>query len=192
MAEEWETWQDLEESIRNCRKCEGLNIAGRTQSCPGYGHKESPIMLVGQSLCKPGMKTQIPFSGGSGLILDKTFKRLGMQKKYFFISNVVKCHPPNNRASKPIEKKNCLPYLVKEIELLKPKLVIALGLDAAQAFLGRIKISDVVNQRFSNGNFTLIPMFHPAYLMRKENKLSLIAYIKRFVETIESFLEVPF
>jgi len=183
-------WDELEAAIRNCRKCQGLNIRGSTQSAPGYGNKESPIVLIGQSLCQACMSTQIPFTGGSGLILDEIFKRsLAKKKSNLFTTNLVKCHPPRNRASKTEEKNACVPFLIKEIEYLNPTLVIPLGADATSAFLGRVKISDFVHQKYWNGTFTVVPMYHPSYIMRGASKLILSAYIRRFVELIDYYWE---
>lgn len=187
------TWEELEASIINCRNCPGMNIPGRTQSAPGYGNKESPIVLIGQSLCDACMKTQIPFTGGSGKILDIVFQRCATieKKSDIFITNLVKCHPLRNRISKPAEKKACTPFLMDEVRLLKPRLVIPMGADATKAFLGyKAKITDLVYQPHTNGEYTLVPMFHPAYILRQYSRLHTTAYVKRFVDLIDKWMEV--
>jgi len=126
------SWNLLEEQVKSCHKCEGLNsVELGTQNAPGYGNKESRIVFIGQSLCgKPCIDSQIPFTGGSGELLDQAFERAGIRKKDIYITNVVKCHPINNRASCDHEIENCTPYLEKELEWLSPEIVICLGMDA--------------------------------------------------------------
>lgn len=180
---------ELGQQIKRCRKCPGLNVADKTESCPGYGDWENGIILVGQSLCEPGMKTQIPFSGLSGVILTGAFQLSRVaEKKNIYITNVVKCHPERNRASKTEEKNNCLPYLVEEISLIKPRLVIPLGSDATKAFLGsRYAISKVAGMRFTNGEYDLIPLLHPSYLTRMQNEFLIRAYIKKLQSILDEY-----
>lgn len=124
----------LAAAIKVCRLCPGLNIAGETESAPGYGAVDSPVALVGQSLCgKLCMESQIPFTGGSGCLLDQSFERAGILKRDVFITNVVHCHPPKNRESLPDWISNCSPYLSLELRIVQPKLVIGLGQDARLA-----------------------------------------------------------
>lgn len=118
--------------IRACRACEGMNVPGVTQAAPGYGSPRSPVVLVGQSLCgQPCMESQIPFTGGSGRFIDQSLEVAGLGKDEVFTTNVVHCHPPDNRRSHALEIKNCRPHLVGELEIIKPRLVVGLGKDAA-------------------------------------------------------------
>jgi DNA polymerase len=124
----------LAATIKVCRLCPGLNIAGETESAPGYGAVDSPVALVGQSLCgKLCMESQIPFTGGSGCLLDESFVRAGLEKRDVFITNVVHCHPPQNRESLPDWVSNCSPYLSLELKIVQPRVVIGLGQDAKVA-----------------------------------------------------------
>jgi len=192
MENEERTWDELEVSIKDCRNCVGMNITGKTQSAPGYGNKESPIVLIGQSLCNACMKTQIPFTGGSGKVLDIIFQRCKAieEKSDIYTTNLVKCHPLHNRTSKPEEKKACTPFLVDEIRLIKPKLVIPMGADATKAFLGyRAKITELAYKPHTNGEYTLIPMFHPAYIMRQHSRIHTTAYVRRFVAFLDEWME---
>lgn len=127
----------LAAAIKACRLCPGLNIAGETESAPGYGAVDSPVALVGQSLCgKLCMESQIPFTGGSGHLLDDSFERAGIDKRDVFITNVVHCHPPQNRESLQTWVSNCSPYLNLELTIVQPRLVIGLGQDARKALEG--------------------------------------------------------
>lgn len=120
----------LDDEIKSRRRCEGLNIAGVTESAPGYGCLTSPVALVGQSLCEKCMESQIPFTGGSGDLIDDGIARADRRKDQVFISNAVHCHPPKNRASHQHEIVNCSTFLHRELELVRPRLVITLGRDA--------------------------------------------------------------
>lgn len=125
----------LANQIRACRRCEdwGLNEPGKTEAAPGFGSVRSPVVIVGQSLCGPCMKSQIPFTGGSGKLLEDSLDRAGKFKDQVFITNVVHCHPPRNRKSLPEWKENCTPYLHRELKIVQPSLVIGLGKDAEAA-----------------------------------------------------------
>jgi len=124
----------LAATIKVCRLCPGLNIAGETESAPGHGAVDSPVALVGQSLCgTPCMESQIPFTGGSGVLLDRSFAQAGITKRDVFITNVVHCHPPQNRESLENWVSNCSPYLSLELTIVRPRVVIGLGQDAKQA-----------------------------------------------------------
>jgi uracil-DNA glycosylase family 4 len=120
--------------IVQCQRCDGMNIHDVTQASPGYGSPESPVVVVGQSLCgKPCMRAQIPFTGGSGRFLNLGLERAGLAKSDIFTTNVVHCHPPGNRPSLPHEIKNCRPYLLRELDIVQPRLVVGLGKDASAA-----------------------------------------------------------
>lgn len=119
--------------IVSCQRCDGMNIYDVTHSAPGYGSVESPVVEE-QSLCgKPCMRAQIPFTGGSGRFLNLALERAGLSKSDIFTTNVVHCHPPGNRPSLPHEIANCRPYLLRELEIVQPRLVVGLGKDASAA-----------------------------------------------------------
>ncbi len=118
--------------LHGCSKCTDLNIPGVTESAPGYGDPNAAIFFVGQSLCTLCMATQMPFTMGSGYALDAALALSGIKRRDIFMSNVVHCHPPKNRASTRKEINNCLLFLYTEIEIVKPKVIICLGADAAK------------------------------------------------------------
>lgn len=124
----------VQDRIRACRVCAEMNIYDETQAAPGYGSPWSPVVIVGQSLCgKPCMRAQIPFTGGSGRFLNLSLERAGLAKSDVFTTNVVHCHPRGNRPSLPNEIENCRPHLLRELEIVQPRLVIGLGKDASAA-----------------------------------------------------------
>ena len=128
--------ETLKNTIRECGRCPGMNVEGETQAAPGYGSVRSPVVIVGQSLCRQCMEPQEPFYGGSGTLLDRSFAKADVDKKKLFITNVVHCHPPKNQKSKELWIKKCSPYLYEELEIVQPRLVIGLGEDAAAALTG--------------------------------------------------------
>lgn len=119
--------------ISRCKKCPGLNIKRFTESTPGWGNVNSPIFFIGQSLHEPGVSSGIPFVLGCGYCIDAALRLSGLLRKDIFMTNVVHCHPEKNRSSTVEEKNSCLEYLAKEIEIVKPRMIIALGNDAKEA-----------------------------------------------------------
>ncbi|BCI54249.1 hypothetical protein NIIDNTM18_35270 [Mycolicibacterium litorale] len=107
-----------------------MNVEGVTQAAPGWGSIDSPVVIVGQSLCEQCMKPQEPFYEGSGSLLDAGFERAGCRKADMFVTNAVHCHPPGNRRSHDHEIVNCSAYLYRELQIVRPRLVIGLGEDA--------------------------------------------------------------
>ncbi|MBN2445533.1 MAG: uracil-DNA glycosylase [Phycisphaerae bacterium] len=162
----------LATEIRACRACEGLNIAGETQAAPGYGSPTSPVVFVGQSLCRRCMDTQIPFTGGSGRLLDRSLEIAGISKQDVFTTNVVHCHPPDNRASHLHEIANCRPFLRQELKIVKPRLIIGLGQDARTALASEFPRATEVPWPFepppraaSRPYLLFAP--HPSWVMRQ-------------------------
>ena len=132
-------------------------MPGMTEAAPGWGNIQASIFFVGQSLCSACMGTQIPFTRGSGYLIDAALHVVGLERKDVFMSNVVHCHPPHNRASEEYEIRYCKPYLIEEIELIQPALIIVLGNDAARV----LKASSIlVDSKF-------LYVKHPAYFLRK-------------------------
>ena len=119
--------------VRQCNLCDGMNVGRVTETCPGWGNLNADVMFVGQSLHEPGMYSQIPFIGGSGLIIDAALKLSGINRHDCFWTNAVLCHPERNRASTDEEKENCLGYLYEMLDIVVPRVVIALGKDAEQS-----------------------------------------------------------
>ena len=180
--------QILDRQIRLCSRCVGLNYKKLTESAPGYGNIYSNVMLIGQSLHSYNSETsiQIPFTGyrdrfDSGKILDKAFEKAGIIKENIFITNVVHCHPPENRSSSEEEIKNCSGFLLEEIELVRPKLIIPLGKDAeynmSKLVLKNMTISCMV-----------VPFKHPAYLMYRGDKKETEKYINKLAELIKRYI----
>ena len=180
---------ELDKEIKSCSLCEGLNIPGETESAPGYGNVMSPVMFIGQSLCTKCMDTQIPFTRGSGDILDEVFWSMGKNKYDYFVTNVVHCHPPGNRASAAGEIVNCSEFLVREISLIKPELIIALGKDAKTS-LSRLDIVfpprefNVFPTRVFGRKASIVWIKHPAYFLYKNDPKGKKLYMKKLKEIL--------
>ncbi len=156
----------LSSRVKACHKCEGLNIEGVTESAPGFGNLLSRIAIIGQSLCKECMKTQIPFTGGCGRVLDQAFKLSGIRKSDVFMTNVVHCHTPRNRESLPSEVANCRQYLLEELEIVKPRAIVTLGKDASTSLLGESCWPSLVGKDVRQGARAIYPLYHPSYILR--------------------------
>ncbi len=137
---------------------------------------ESPVMIVGQSLCRPCMKTQIPFTGGAGRFIDDSLRRVGISKDQIFITNVVHCHPPKNRKSLPEWINNCTPYLHRELDIVQPRLVVGLGKDAEAALRSKYPGVEPLDWPFTGPHTTggkaascpaLLFAKHPAWIARQ-------------------------
>ncbi len=178
--------QKLNKKIEDCKLCKGLNKKGVSENAPGFGNINSKVMIVGQSLCTICMASQIPFTGGSGKLLDRVFKVLGIQKSDIFITNTLHCHPPENRPSKLHELANCYKYLRKEIDIVRPRLVIPLGNEARNTFGGEFGKSLVrfVKER----GYVIHAMYHPAYLYRMGDTSKTKEYVRQMAKVIRKWL----
>jgi DNA polymerase len=127
----------LASRIAACRECEGMNEPGITASAPGFGSADSPVAIVGQSLCRKCMESGIPFTGGSGSYIDAALELADRLKQELFITNVVHCHPPGDRPSHQHEIDNCRRFLHGELDVVRPRLVIGLGGDAEKSLSSR-------------------------------------------------------
>ena len=173
----------LAKAIKECHRCEGLNIEGETEAAPGFGNLSAKIMVVGQSLCSRCMETQVPFSGGSGRLLDLALEQSNLRKTDIFVTNVVHCHTKGNRKSFPHEIANCRGYLMKEIEMVKPRAIIALGKDAVSSFLGPEAWPSEVGKRVVQPSYVVYPNYHPSYIM-KLGKNRVTTYIQTLSEIL--------
>ena len=159
----------FENQINKCHKCDLGN--SRTNFVFGVGDPDASLMLVGEA---PGEKEDIegePFVGRAGKLLDKILIAIGRSRnKDVFICNVLKCRPPNNRDPLSTEVKECEPYLKHQINLIKPKLIVALGRIAGKTLLG--VDNSLKSMRGEIHNYYDIPLivtYHPAALLRNPN-----------------------
>lgn len=160
-------WETLQRAVAACTRCELHRT--RTQTVFGVGNRQAEWMFVGEA---PGFEEDRrgePFVGRAGKLLDAMLAAVGMAREDVFIANVLKCRPPNNRDPQGGEVRQCGAYLLRQIDLVKPRLLIALGRFAAQALLNTTrpigKLRGEVFKHAASG-IPLVVTYHPAYLLR--------------------------
>ena len=156
----------LREILGDCRRC-GLS-EGRTHIVYGVGRADADVMFVGEGPGADEDRQGEPFVGRAGqLLTDIITKGMKLRREDVYIANVVKCRPPRNRDPEPGEVASCEPFLVRQIELIKPRVIVALGKFAAQTLLrSTAPISRLRGQWRDYHGIPLMPTFHPAYLLR--------------------------
>lgn len=165
----YDNWEELEEAIKDCNECKLCN--GRKNIVFGTGNKEADLMFIGEG---PGADEDIqgiPFVGKAGQLMNKAFDGLGINREEVYIANIVKCRPPNNRDPEQDEAMVCINYLRNQVMLVKPKVIVLLGRIALNNILGEeYKITASRGKAIENKGITYIPTWHPAALLRDENK----------------------
>lgn len=158
--------QAFYEEIKDCQKCDLHKT--RKNFVFGYGNAQADVMFVGEAPGRDEDEQGLPFVGVSGKLLDKIFAAIGLKREDVYIANVIKCRPPNNRNPKPEEIAQCEPYLIKQIDLIKPKLIVALGLFAANTLLKtQASLSELRKGDHHYQGIPLIVTYHPSALLRK-------------------------
>lgn len=150
----------LVDQIKSCQKC-GL-CRTRTQAVPGSGTESADLMFIGEAPGKSEDEQGIPFCGASGKFLSELLASIGLDREKIFITNIVKCRPPDNRDPLPNEIESCAPYLQQQIEDIKPRVIATLGRYAMNHFLPNQKISDAHGRAFRRQGQIFIPLYHPA------------------------------
>lgn len=150
-----------------CTRCK-LHALGRTQVVFGVGNPEAALMFVGEAPGADEDEQGVPFVGRAGqLLTDIIEKGLQIPRKDVYIANVIKCRPPQNRNPEPDEVEQCEPFLFRQIDAIKPRVIVALGKFGAQTLLRTTEpISKIRGRVFDYRGAKLIPTFHPAYLLR--------------------------
>ena len=154
----------LKEVIRKCQKCPLYQ--GTTQAVPGVGSPEAKIVFIGEA---PGFyedQKGEPFVGNAGHLLDDLLKGVGLLRDEVFITNIVKHRPPQNRDPRDEESLACKPWLDRQLEILKPKLIVTLGRISLSRFCPGQFISKVSGQERWVGDYLVFPLFHPAAALR--------------------------
>ena len=159
------TLDDVQRELGNCRRC-GL-YQGRKNIVFGEGNHEADLVFVGEA---PGQQEDIqgkPFVGRAGQLLTRIIEAMGLVRHDVYICNILKCRPPGNRNPKPDEIRVCEPFLIKQLEIIRPKVICALGTFAAKTLLKTdVPISLLRGKFHSYQGIKLMPTYHPAYLLR--------------------------
>ena len=150
----------------HCTRCK-LHTLGRKQVVFGVGDPNADLMFVGEA---PGADEDIqgePFVGRAGQLLTKIIEAIGLTRDSVYIANVIKCRPPGNRNPEPDEVDTCEPFLFRQIDTIKPKVIVALGKFAAQSLLRTTEpITRIRGREYKYRDAILMPTYHPAYLLR--------------------------
>ena len=169
-AESEETLELVREDLGACTRCK-LHRLGRAQIVYGAGNPRAELMFIGEA---PGHDEDIqgiPFVGRAGQLLTKIIEAIDLARDDVYIANVIKCRPPENRNPEPDEVGSCEPFLFRQVQVIRPRVIVALGTFAAQTLLRtNDPISRLRGKVFQYGDARLIPTFHPAYLLRSPDR----------------------
>jgi len=160
-------WGELKARVAACTRCP--LSATRTQTVFGVGNQHADWLIVGEAPGAEEDRRGEPFVGRAGQLLNSMLLAIGLPREQVYIANVLKCRPPGNRDPGPSEAAECLPYLERQIALLKPKIMLAVGRIAAQNLLRTDKTLGTLRQqvhRFGLAQVPLVVTYHPAYLLR--------------------------
>jgi len=159
------TLESVAKEVESCGLC-GLSTT-RTNTVFGVGDVKARLMFIGEA---PGRDEDLkgePFVGRAGKLLTDMIKAMGYERRDVYIANIIKCRPPGNRNPEPGEVDNCEPYLKRQINIIKPEVICALGAVSAQTLLKtKTPISKLRGQFYQYEGTPLLPTFHPAYLLR--------------------------
>src|SRR5690606_22463193 len=165
-AERRRALEVLAETVRGCERC-ALH-AGRKQTVFARGTGSSGVCFVGEGPGADEDAQGFPFVGAAGQLLDRMIAAMGLARDEVYVCNIVKCRPPRNRKPEPAEMEACRPYLAEQLELVAPRVIVALGATAVQGLLGT---SEGITRlrgtwKLYRGRIPVMPTFHPAYLLR--------------------------
>jgi len=184
------TLLDLEKEVAQCRKC-ALH-QNRTHTVFGMGNPFSELMLIGEGPGQDEDKQGLPFVGKSGQLLDKILAASGFSREEnVYIANIVKCRPPNNRAPESGEVETCLPFLIKQIETIQPKIIVLLGSTALRSLIdSEARITKARGKWIEWDNLLVMPTFHPSALLRNANlKKDVWEDFKKVIETYRKLID---
>lgn len=181
------TWEELEKSIENCKKCK--LCTGRQNIVFGTGNKNADIMLIGEGPGADEDRLGEPFVGRAGKLMNMAFDMLEIKREELYIANVVKCRPPGNRNPEEDEAMACLDYLRNQVILVKPKIIVLLGSIALKNILGKeYGITASRGIWVEKKGIWYMPTWHPAALLRDDTKK--IDFVRDFQRVLEKFEEI--
>lgn len=160
-----DNWDALQAEVANCTKCALCKT--RTQTVFGSGNRQAEWMLVGEAPGQNEDEQGLPFVGVAGQLLTEMIRALGTSREEVFITNILKCRPPNNRDPHADEVENCNGYLQRQQQLIQPKIILAVGRIAAQTLLKTdAPLSKLRGKVHTFNNTPVVVVYHPAYLLR--------------------------
>ena len=162
-------WPELRAAVSACTRC--VLHEGRTQTVFGVGNEDADWMIIGEAPGAEEDRRGEPFVGRAGKLLDEMLRAVGQSRDSVFIANILKCRPPNNRDPKPEESEQCRGYLERQIELVRPKIIIAVGRIAAQLLLATdTPVGRLRGKPHHLGKTPIVVTYHPAYLLRSPSQ----------------------
>ncbi len=160
-----QAWAELEAEVAACTKCSLCET--RTQTVFGTGNKQADWMVIGEAPGQSEDEQGKPFVGKAGQLLTEMLRAIGLERDEVFITNILKCRPPNNRDPKPEEATSCSAYLQQQRALIKPKIILAVGRIAAQTLLkSDAPVGKLRGKVHDLDGTPLVVVYHPAYLLR--------------------------
>ncbi len=179
------TLVEVRKELGDCKRCK-LHRARRTIVF-GEGNEKSSLMVIGEG---PGYDEDVqgrPFVGKAGQLLTKILQSISLTREEVYITNIVKCRPPQNRNPEPDEIQSCNPFLMKQITVIQPKIICALGAFSTQTLLKTdTKITALRGKLFDLAGITVIPTYHPAFLLRNpERKREVWEDMKKIAELMQ-------
>jgi uracil-DNA glycosylase family 4 len=163
------TLADVQKELGDCKRCK-LHRTRKTIVF-GEGNEKATLMFVGEG---PGYDEDVqgrPFVGKAGQLLTKIIQSINLQREEVYIANIIKCRPPQNRNPEPDEIESCNPFLMKQIDVIRPKVICALGTFSAQTLLKTdAKITAIRGKIYDLEGIKVIPTYHPAFLLRNPDK----------------------
>jgi uracil-DNA glycosylase family 4 len=160
-------WEQLEEEVRQCTACS--LCASRTQAVFGVGDRQAKWLIVGEAPGADEDRQGEPFVGRAGKLLNPMLQAIGLKREQVYIANILKCRPPENRDPAPAEAASCRPFLERQIALIQPRIILAVGRIAAQNLLDTDTQIGKLRGRvhhFGAARIPLVVTYHPAYLLR--------------------------
>lgn len=168
---EFSTLEQIAQAVRQCRKCPLGAL--RTNAVPGQGNPRAELVFIGEGPGEDEDLQGLAFVGRAGKLLTDIITAMGLTRQQVFIGNIIKCRPPGNRDPKPEEIHQCKPYLIRQLELIQPKVIVALGAHAARTLLDTDKPIGQLRGVFHECRYSpaappakVMPTYHPAYLLR--------------------------
>lgn len=161
--------EEVRRELGDCKRCK-LHLSRKTIVF-GEGYEDAKLMLIGEG---PGYDEDVqgrPFVGKAGQLLTRILQSVQIERKEVYITNIVKCRPPGNRTPEPDEIESCFPFLLKQIQIIQPKIICALGSVSAQTLLQTdAKITSLRGKSFEFSGIKVFPTYHPAFLLRNPEK----------------------
>lgn len=182
-------WNQFQQEVHQCVACEICKA--RKNVVFGYGNVNADIMIIGEAPGASEDEQGKPFVGRAGQLLTNMLLSIGIDREQVYITNILKCRPPNNRDPLPNEVKNCMPFLEKQMKQIAPKAIITLGRIAAQTLLETDQTMGHLREKvyeYGERKTPFIPMYHPAYLLRSPSQKGKayedLLLIKRVLEKV--------